>query len=337
MNKLYLLACLVMPLVVNAQLAPNYHRLPAPPKVVFIGDYFTYNWTSGFAANPNWINKGINGTDFAGQHSYDMLARFQSDVVSLHPAIVHIMMGAIDSELSSPASTQYTPPGFATTLDAIVKQAKAANIKVILGISPGTDYGWDTLMPQINSIVQSYGAANNIEVVNYADALCQCVGALGQNTEVSNAFQQMTTSVPSGALNAPTLLPTAAGYALMSKLAEAAIANEYLILETGWLSNVAIPDDNIGLYAGDANLNTVSPAAVLQFIPIGYYSDGSQHPLTNTTWEGATGTWTSSNPLVMSVSQQGLAFATTSGTAIIHYTSPTGVAFSEWIMYVTAP
>ena len=131
-----------------------------------------------------------------------------------------------------------------------MKQAKAANIKVILGISPGTDYGWDTLMPQINSIVQSYGAANNIEVVNYADALCQCVGALGQNTEVSNAFQQMTTSVPSGALNAPTLLPTAAGYALMSKLAEAAIANEYLILETGWLSNVAIPDDNIGLYAG---------------------------------------------------------------------------------------
>ena len=79
MNKLYLLACLVMPLVVNAQLAPNYHRLPAPPKVVFIGDYFTYNWTSGFAANPNWINKGINGTDFAGQHSYDTLARFQSD------------------------------------------------------------------------------------------------------------------------------------------------------------------------------------------------------------------------------------------------------------------
>jgi hypothetical protein len=36
----------------------------------------------------------------------------------------------------------------------------------------------------------------------------------------------------------------------------------------------------------------------------------------------------------MYVSQTGLAWAITSGTAIITYTSPTGVKFSEWIMYV---
>jgi hypothetical protein len=37
------------------QLAPNYHRLQPPansPKVVFIGDYITYEWASAFAANP---------------------------------------------------------------------------------------------------------------------------------------------------------------------------------------------------------------------------------------------------------------------------------------------
>jgi hypothetical protein len=28
------------------------------PKVVFIGDSVTLNWTSLFAANPNFINKG---------------------------------------------------------------------------------------------------------------------------------------------------------------------------------------------------------------------------------------------------------------------------------------
>jgi RHS repeat-associated protein len=54
----------------------------------------------------------------------------------------------------------------------------------------------------------------------------------------------------------------------------------------------------------------------------------------NSNYAGATGTWASSNPLVMYVSQTGLAWAITSGTANITYTSPTGVKFSEWTMYV---
>jgi uncharacterized protein YjdB len=52
--------------------------------------------------------------------------------------------------------------------------------------------------------------------------------------------------------------------------------------------------------------------------------------------QDATGTWTSSNPVVMNINQQGLAWALSSGTTIIRYTSPTGVAFSEWVMYVSA-
>jgi uncharacterized protein YjdB len=74
----------------------------------------------------------------------------------------------------------------------------------------------------------------------------------------------------------------------------------------------------------------------VQFTPIRYYSDGSQHALTNTNVQEATGTWTSSNPVVMNINQQGLAWALSSGTTIIRYTSPTGVAFSEWVMYVSA-
>jgi hypothetical protein len=61
MNKLCLLLSALVPLVANAQLAPNYHRLQAPanaPKVVFVGDYVTAQWASAFAANPNWINQG---------------------------------------------------------------------------------------------------------------------------------------------------------------------------------------------------------------------------------------------------------------------------------------
>jgi uncharacterized protein YjdB len=71
--------------------------------------------------------------------------------------------------------------------------------------------------------------------------------------------------------------------------------------------------------------------------PLAFSGDGSQHPLLNTTINGSTGTWTSSNPVVMNVNQQGLAWALSSGTTIIRYTSPTGVAFSEWTMYLNAP
>jgi lysophospholipase L1-like esterase len=311
-----------------------------PPKVVFIGDYITYNWTSAFAANPNWINKGINASDFGGQTSGDVLARFQTDVVNLHPAIVHILVGAVDTEISSPESTQFTPPIFAENLDAMVKAAKAANIKVILGITPGTGEGFDNGLPQINSIVAAYGAANNIQVVNYGDALCQCVGGLGQPTETPNNFQQLVTTVPSLPMTNPgpyypTLLPTTAGYALMTQLAETAVANEYLTIETGWLSDLAKPNDNIGLNPGGLyNLNTVPPAAILQFTPIGYYTDNSEHPQSNTSWQGSNGTWTSSNPLVMSVNQQGLAVATTPGTATIKYTPANGVDFHPWVMTV---
>jgi hypothetical protein len=263
-----------------------------PPKVVFIGDYFTYNWTNAFAANPNWINKGVNGSDEVGQGSYEVLARFQTDVIALHPAIVHIMVGAIDSTLSDSESVPYTGPNFAANLAAMVEQARAANIKVVLGLSPGTAAAWDSQMPQINSIVATYGAANGIEVVNYADALCTCVGALGQNIEVANAFQQMTNSIPMG-VGPPgylsTMLPSTAGYAMMTEMAQTAIANEYLTILTGWLSNTGVPNPSTGIQNGATGLNKVWPDAAVQYTPIGYYSDGVQRPQNNTATNEAAG------------------------------------------------
>ena len=82
-------------------------------------------------------------------------------------------------------------------------------------------------------------------------------------------------------------------------------------------------------------MNTVAPAAVIQFTPYGAYSNGLLEPFLYSNFAGSTGTWTSNNPLVMYVSQKGLAWSLSPGTAIIRYTSPGGVAFSEWIMYIT--
>jgi hypothetical protein len=91
----------------------------------------------------------------------------------------------------------------------------------------------------------------------------------------------------------------------MNQLAEAAVATVNLTLKSGWLQDVEISNETVN--GSPLNINTVSPPAVVQFTPIGLYSYGSQHPLLNTTINGSTGTWTSSNPVVMNVNQQGLA------------------------------
>jgi hypothetical protein len=366
MNKLWLLLCALVPLVANAQLAPNYHRLQAPanpPKVVFIGDWITYNWTSAFAANPNWINKGQLGDTYEGVGmAASVLARFQSDVVSLHPAIVHILIGQGDADgyFSDEGQTGQAP-GFLTNLEAIVQEAKAANIQVVLGTEPVVFTAYLPLEP-FNSIIASYGAANNIPVINYGDALCGCISAravLGQvGAPLSSLigvdiFQQYgggayiaPPAVPEmGYGNSYPLVVTTTGYDQMTQMAETAIANMTVSLKGGWLQNVALYNDDregsgtcTDTGCTDAkNINTVVPDTLVQFTPIGYYSDGSQHPQLNTDSNGFGGTWTSSNPLVMYVNQQGLTWGNSQGTAIIRYTSPNGVTFSEWVMYVSAP
>jgi hypothetical protein len=80
-------------------------------------------------------------------------------------------------------------------------------------------------------------------------------------------------------------------------------------------------------------MNSVQPGAVVQFVPVGYDSDGSLQTLWNSNFLGSNGTWTSSNPLVMLVTPNGQT-AISQGTSIIRYTLPDGVAFSEWIMTV---
>jgi hypothetical protein len=118
------------------------------------------------------------------------------------------------------------------------------------------------------------------------------------------------------------------GYSLMTQMAESVIyaMTTNLTLKGGWLQNEQATD---GGYYGDspvANVNSVSPNNTIQFVPVGYYSDGSQRYMLNPNFQGSNGTWTSSNPMVMYISQNGYATALSPGTAIIRYTSPGGVA-----------
>jgi hypothetical protein len=65
-----------------------------------------------------------------------VLAAFQSEVVSLHPAAVHILIGLGDADATDDAGFQLAVPEFVANLEAIVQEAKAANIKVVLAAWP---------------------------------------------------------------------------------------------------------------------------------------------------------------------------------------------------------
>jgi hypothetical protein len=195
-------------------------------------------------------------------------------------------------------------------LQTMVQEAKAANIQVVLGLEPSgpAAFGYDCLNPSgvpclspTNSVVAAYGAQQGIPVISY------------QNVETQ------TTGVPD-----------AAGYQQMTTLLESVLATMNLKLGGGYLQNTTA-----GLGAAPlTNRNTVSAGIFVQFTPVGWYNDGSIHSQINPNLQGATGTWTSSNPLVITIDQTGYGQALTVGTTIIRYTSPNGVAFSEWIMYV---
>ena len=342
-----ILSALVLSIAATAQLTPNYVRPRGPeatpaPKVVFIGDQFTYTWgsTPPFAANSNWINQGWASPFIAncfmicqGGTSGATASRFQTDVIDLHPAIVHIMVGADDLAMDDDAQQAFgIAPDFMTSLEEMVNMAKAADIQVILGIE---SVAWASATPpyaqQLNAIVAAYGAQNNIPVINYEDALCQCVSSIGGPAYGSSAGYN-NPGAGSG--------PTVAGYALMTIMAEAVINTWGQTPGGGYLQNTELSNHPLNIAAPSSplqsNVNTVGPGFVLQFTPYGWYNNGLTEPFINSNYVGSSGTWASSNPLVMYVSQTGVAWALTPGTAAITYTAPSGVKFSEWIMYVGA-
>ena len=84
------------------------------------------------------------------------------------------------------------------------------------------------------------------------------------------------------------------------------------------------------------NANTVPQGASVQFTAYGVFGHSVPGTMLNTDFAGHNGTWSSSNPSVMSIGYNGAAFAVAPGTATITYTSPQGIKFAPWPMTVQA-
>jgi lysophospholipase L1-like esterase len=188
---------------------------PDPPSVVFIGDSITAFWGSAqqgpqFAEHPNWINKGISG-----QTSTQVLARFQTDVIDLHPEIVHILIGTNDVY---PGWTLQTS---APNVDAMVQMAQANGIHVILATIPpwGCDASQCTLSASADSTLSRYDRINtwNAWIEQYA---------LSKGIPVVDYHSALL--APDGEDYVPDLTsdgihPSAAGFVVMTPMVESVI------------------------------------------------------------------------------------------------------------------
>jgi lysophospholipase L1-like esterase len=196
--------------------------IPDPPSVVFIGDSISAIWGSGqqgpeFAEHPNWVDKGISG-----QNSNQLLARFQTDVIDLHPEIVHILIGTNDvypgwalqpsgpNAINSPAN-----------LEAMVHMAQANGIHVILATIPpwGCDASNCALAGSADSTLSRYDRINawNAWIEQYA---------LSKGIPVVDYHSALL--APDGAHYVPDMTmdgvhPSAAGYVVMTPMVECVI------------------------------------------------------------------------------------------------------------------
>jgi lysophospholipase L1-like esterase len=203
--------------------ATAYQRdLARYPKVVFIGDDTTLNW---FPQTALWINKGV-----AGDTSGKMLARFQTDVIDLHPDVVHILLGIYDVSSSTPwqaaCGPATGPTATCANLDAMVTMARAAKIKVIIGTP--TPWGNGSLATQLAS--QTTAPQGSEEALCRSlryrpeyDPLYAGIPLVDYNSVLSGGGPGDSPFLPN--LTDNGIDPNAAGYAIMTPLVEKAIAS----------------------------------------------------------------------------------------------------------------
>ena len=173
------------------------------PRIVFMGDSITENWTLG---DPGFFEHGIVGRGISGQTTAQMLVRFQSDVVALHPQMVHILGGTNDvAGNTGPTSAQ----DFKNNIMSMVQIARSNRIEVVLGaIPPSAAFNWrpqvdpKPWIKQLNGWLRDYARQSGIGFIDYYAPL---VGPSGEfRTDLSN----------------DGVHPNRSGYRLMRRLVE---------------------------------------------------------------------------------------------------------------------
>lgn len=188
----------------NARLGPP---AKGEERVVFFGDSITDSWgrTVGtFFPGKPYVNRGISG-----QTTPQMLVRFRQDVIALRPKTVVILAGTNDiAGNTGPATLEMIEDNLAS----MAELAKANGIRVVLAsVLPAYRFPWrPELKPAekiaaLNSWIKTFAAKNKIVYLDYYSAMVDERSGL------------------KAGLTSDGVHPNAAGYAIMSPLAEKAI------------------------------------------------------------------------------------------------------------------
>jgi hypothetical protein len=330
----------LMPIAAKAQTAPSFARPPAP-KVAFVGDWLTDSWSATFPAN--WIDVDTPG-GFA--NSQTMAA-----AIALKPSLIHIMIGSeyTDDDASYNLATAELEEG----LVSAITQVQAAGIPVIVGLEP-LQCTSSFAVQQMDLIAYAVATKYGVPIINYSGAFSNAQtgwngvaygfaspGDYGTGVDIAQAFAGDTvqfftpTDTPTSINIYSVNQPTAAGYAIMTMMAQTAFATLNAQPKSLYLQDLLTAgNEGDGQWGTIPNVNTVSPGNVVNFYTVISYTNGVTGVGFNTNFlTGTNGTWTSSNPLAGIVNQYGQFWAINQGTTTVKFTLPNGV-WNEWIMYV---
>ena len=177
-------------------------------RAVFMGDSITDFWPA--QVGDLFPRNGLIGRGISGQTTAQMVLRFTPDVIALKPLVVHILGGTND------IAENLDPYDFGSTtnnLMAMATMAGANNIRVVLGsVPPASGFGWRPALGNrsdkiqtLNAWIKAYCEANACVYADYWSALDDGKG--GMRPELGN----------------DSVHPNAAGYAVMSPIALAAV------------------------------------------------------------------------------------------------------------------
>lgn len=150
------------------------NSVTTPPKAIFYGDSITECWgieDMDFFTERGWLELGVSGMT-----TCQLLCRFRTDVINLHPKYVVILCGTND------IAQNIGPIEIETAMGNIISMAelaKANRIKPILcSITPCDVYKWNEALGnpsqkiiKFNNLIKDYCKANRIPYVDYHAAL----------------------------------------------------------------------------------------------------------------------------------------------------------------------
>jgi len=187
-------------------------NLPPPAtgenRVVFMGDSITEGWGKSFDtlfAGKPYICRGISG-----ETTQQMLIRFRPDVIALQPKVVVILAGTNDIAGNNGLATQKM---IEDNIASMIDLAQSHKIRVVLvSVLPAYEYRWQPGMEPAEKIVSL-----NAWLKEYAAA--RAVVFVDCHTPMSDEKHAMKKDLSPDGVH-----PNAAGFALMSPLVEAGIA-----------------------------------------------------------------------------------------------------------------